>query len=93
MDICSSPWLIAACHVLLRLPMPRHSPYALLRLNYLKYTISDMLLWFSFLMLELLCFILAVFGKIVFTHSFHGKTFPISRFSFFPLLCLSCIPH
>ena len=33
--ICSSPQLIAACHVLHRLPMPRHSPYALLCLNYL----------------------------------------------------------
>ena len=31
--ICSSPQLIAACHVLLRLLMPRHSPYALLSLN------------------------------------------------------------
>ena len=35
--ICSSPQLIAAYHVLLRLPMPRHSPYALLRLNYFLY--------------------------------------------------------
>ena len=35
MLICSSPKLFAACHVLRRLPMPRHSPYALLRLNYL----------------------------------------------------------
>ena len=34
--ICSSPQLIAACHVLRRLPMPRHSPYALFRLNYLE---------------------------------------------------------
>ena len=33
--ICSSPWLIAACHVLLRLLMPRHSPYALSSLNLL----------------------------------------------------------
>ena len=32
--ICSSPWLIAACHVLLRLLMPRHSPCALIRLNF-----------------------------------------------------------
>ena len=32
--ICSSPQLIAACHVLLRLLMPRHSPYALLSLNF-----------------------------------------------------------
>ena len=34
MDICSSPWLFAACHVLLRLLMPRHSPCALLRLTF-----------------------------------------------------------
>ena len=31
--ICSSPQLFAACHVLRRLLMPRHSPCALLRLN------------------------------------------------------------
>ena len=34
MDICSSPWLIAACHVLLRLLMPRHSSYALSSLTF-----------------------------------------------------------
>ena len=33
MLICSSPWLIAAYHVLLRLLMPRHSPCALVRLT------------------------------------------------------------
>ena len=32
--ICSSPWLIAACRVLHRLLMPRHSPCALIRLNF-----------------------------------------------------------
>ena len=31
--IYSSPWLIAVSHVLHRLPVPRHSPYALVRLN------------------------------------------------------------
>ena len=31
--ICSYPRLFAACHVLLRLLMPRHSPYALPSLN------------------------------------------------------------
>ena len=31
--ICTSPWLFAAYHVLLRLLMPRHSPCALLRLT------------------------------------------------------------
>ena len=35
--ICSSPQLIAACHVLHRLLMPRHSPCALLRLNSFVY--------------------------------------------------------
>ena len=33
-DICSSPRLIAACHVLRRLLMPRHSPCALFSLTY-----------------------------------------------------------
>ena len=32
--ICGSPWLIAACHVLRRLLMPRHPPCALLRLTF-----------------------------------------------------------
>ena len=32
--MCSSPWLIAACHVLRRLLMPRHSPCALFSLIY-----------------------------------------------------------
>ena len=32
--ICSWPQLIAACHVLLRLLMPRHSPCALISLNF-----------------------------------------------------------
>ena len=33
MFISNSPWLIAGCRVLLRLLVPRHSPYALFRLN------------------------------------------------------------
>ena len=33
-DICSSPQLFAACHVLLRLLMPRHSPCALFSLTF-----------------------------------------------------------
>ena len=44
MDItlmCSSPRLIAACHVLLRLLMPRHSPCALYSLTY--YLFSEIL--------------------------------------------------
>ena len=34
MRMCRSPWLFAACHVLLRLLMPRHPPCALLRLTF-----------------------------------------------------------
>ena len=33
-DICSYPQLFAACHVLRRLPVPRHPPYALLHLTF-----------------------------------------------------------
>ena len=35
-DMCSSPQLIAACHVLLRLPVPRHPPYALCHLTFCR---------------------------------------------------------
>ena len=68
--ICSSPQLFAACHVLLRLPMPRHSPCALFRLNSFVYALSD--IYFVLSLLELLCFhiysYLSFFasGKIVF---------------------------
>ena len=34
MAICASPWLIAACHVLHRLSVPRHSPCALYSLTF-----------------------------------------------------------
>ena len=39
-DICSSPQLIAACHVLRRLLMPRHSPCALYSLTNRKQTFA-----------------------------------------------------
>ena len=38
--IYSSPRLFAVSHVLLRLPVPRHSPYALLRLNFFRFSRS-----------------------------------------------------
>ena len=75
MLICSSPKLFAACHVLHRLPMPRHSPYALLCLNYLfKSDLRSFLKLFSlawiamssyifFFTVTLACLIIA-FGKI-----------------------------
>ena len=42
--MCSSPWLIAACHDLLRLLMPRHSPCALSSLTYRIVPISKLVL-------------------------------------------------
>ena len=42
--MCRSPWLIAACHDLLRLLMPRHSPCALSSLTSSETFVST---WFS----------------------------------------------
>ena len=47
--ICSSPQLFAACRVLLRLLMPRHSPYALSSLNsfFRSFRLRPLLPWLS----------------------------------------------
>ena len=45
--MCSSPRLIAACHVLHRLLMPRHSPCALISLTFVEQPISKL---FSFVL-------------------------------------------
>ena len=50
MDICSSPQLFAACHVLRRLLMPRHSPYALYSLILRPSQRTFVLAWFSWIM-------------------------------------------
>ena len=80
--ICSSPRLIAACHVLLRLLMPRHSPYALFRLNFLLYSLFSELLEFlrkqdkfrieKVYPFRVVCF--PPFGEIVIVTQFFGKT-------------------
>ena len=53
--ICTSPKLIAACHVLLRLLMPRHSPCALSSLTYRR-SHSDLSenSWFSLRIMQAL---------------------------------------
>ena len=53
--ICTSPKLIAACHVLLRLLMPRHSPCALSSLTY-RCSHSDLSenSWFSLRIMQAL---------------------------------------
>ena len=45
MRMCRSPKLIAACHVLRRLLMPRHSPCALFRLTSHAARYAALLLW------------------------------------------------
>ena len=65
MDICSLPQLFAACHVLLRLLMPSHSPYAL-------YSLTNLVWFLNYIRIR------DLFEIEVFTHilSYIEKTFP-----------------
>ena len=64
--MCSSPWLIAACHVLHRLLMPRHSPCALYSLIYyscsriMQALISDQILEIAVVTLFSLAFAILI---------------------------------
>ena len=50
MDICSSPKLIAAYHVFLRLLVPRHPPCALIAWPFAHHpSVGDAVFWFSLL--------------------------------------------
>ena len=93
MDICSSPRLIAAYRVLLRLSVPRHSPCALSSLTNRKQDLSRSRLW-----------IMQAISKIwncnCYPHLFRCcSTIKNLRFSHFsvwkPLCCLTslCILH
>ena len=88
--MCSSPQLIAACHVLLRLLMPRHSPCALSSLTYRRFH-SDLSenSWFSLRIMQAYkdrncmspCILSdAVPQSICFVMCFHTT----------PLCCLTC---
>ena len=88
MLICSSPRLFAACHVLRRLPMPRHSPSALLRLNYLQQFVPAS--FGSRFLQELLCsYICSAYGKIVSFPIAISEKPDFSRVSPLP----SCFPY
>ena len=100
LDICSSPQLFAAYHVLLRLLVPRHSPYALcsltfwLRLNFalLVYTVPYLFsvsLFYNFSMFNIAS--LLFFGWIVilnwiFSYSLQYASLP-SLFSLYNFQC------
>ena len=86
--ICSSPQLIAACHVLRRLLMPRHSPYALLRLNFLcsillefAYNLFTMKKHFSHFLFLGFAY-LSICGQIVVFHDFRKDLDFWSQFLF-----------
>ena len=79
MDICSSPRLIAACHVLRRLLMPRHSPCALYSLTYQNNLLDGSLI------VEL-CRLSRFFGLIVFTLIFSDVVPQLNSHSLFPAL-------
>ena len=84
MLIYNSPWLIAVSRVLRRLPMPRHSPYALFCLNFLVY-ISLCKLRFSlannfFRLFFRFQFFSPFSKKCSFFTNFLGKTFSLVLF-------------
>ena len=79
MLIYSSPRLIAVSHVLLRLLMPRHSPYALFRLNFLNRSLRSIMRCPSSQIIILrLCYspYFALLAKfVVINYTIYGKTF------------------
>ena len=85
-DICSSPKLIAACHVLRRLLMPRHSPCAL-------YSLTKEIFWFSWIMQAINRLLRKI--VIVYPHLFRCSTIKyhklLSTFVERPLCCLAFI--
>ena len=88
--ICSSPQLFAACHVLRRLPMPRHSLCALFSLNF-----SDNISRYCPRFLVIDSFeLVTIFRLAIFVVSFtnlNGKTFISVLFTnpvwFFSIIC------
>ena len=77
--ICSSPQLFAACRVLLRLPMPRHSPCALSSLNFMSF--ANRSNGFS-------CLLIVVF-TLTLQYYLHCHVCYYSRFAFSPFLFYS----
>ena len=85
MDICSSPWLIAAYRVLHRLPVPRHSPCALFSLT-MRYKICCHTLRESFVVVfastNIVVFYPNLLKSWVIIHYFsHSQLFFVVQFS------------
>ena len=87
--ICSYPRLIAACHVLLRLLMPRHSPCALISLNFFSnsslFSFVLQITWVSQIIVTVVVLVVPPCDKIVVTTLFFAWTSPCF-FAWFSLL-------
>ena len=92
--VCTSPRLFAACHVLLRLLLPRHPPYALCFLTLRDFLLSFFMKRLRFFLLKLqlitlrICFCLCLL-IINFLDHLCLIDFRISHCSVFKVLCTS----
>ena len=91
MDICSSPRLIAACRVLLRLSVPRHSPCALISLT------NQKLAFACSLIVELCrrhsCFFEIVLLPFILSDVVPQLKFPLTLSHVRSFCCLTCLNH
>ena len=99
LDICSSPWLFAAYHVLLRLLVPRHSPYALcsltfwLRLNFVLLRQVSIKIFSIYTRIISKIFFLAFLALLVYTMSFFNLSvfFIVTIFSMFNIVSIALV--
>ena len=95
--VCTSPRLFAACHVLLRLLLPRHPPYALCFLTLRDFLLSFFMKRLRFFLLKLqlitlrICFCLCLL-IINFLDHLCLIDFRISHCSVFKVLCSRISP-
>ena len=87
MAICASPRLFAACHVLRRLPVPRHPPCALSCLTFLSGRAQTL---FAGFLPQLVSFFPFEFARILVRQlpAFQLNCFPQFPFTCFPYCCL-----
>ena len=80
MAICASPQLFAACRVLRRQISPRHPPYALSILTYVRFTLAFFFSAFEFLLVRKKIFLVKSFLRFFLLYSFQ-RTAPVCQAS------------
>ena len=78
MAICASPQLFAACRVLRRQISPRHPPYALSILTYVRFTLAFFFSAFEFLLVRKKIFLVKSFLRFFLLYSFQ-RTAPVCQ--------------